>query len=481
MMKFDYRSGLENSKTLILSYISEDLTVQEVSEGIRHVLGYEPEEMINCFYATFPVGTIYDREHKNGELVTCQAIASYPTEDGHFMLETVLRAEDFKDNKELLTQQSSLLRSIMDDKVAAEVRAKAEIEFTSFLAHEVRNPLSGIDSSSQLIIHSMSELKANAADSRVRDISDDLDQAISDAHHSLNCVKYMQTILSNTLDLTKLEAGKLRLQTVEMFLFKDIISPSMTMLVSQKSDRVEVEVDCSPAYKIRSDLFRFSQVLANVLSNAFRFTKKGKVAVRARLVEGPLNPDKALSLMASSQELSNPFKRKAVNEKWLRLSIEDTGPHNAEMALKDITKYSRRRYERQASSVGLSLAYKLIEALRGDMYFDPEYTTGCAIVIELPHCYEAREEDLLTREATMYETQWVSLVVGQSAVRTSGETLAGAAVDFTAEGNDPSASIMKYLRILVVDDSKVGKAILSSLHSHLFIIYFKTSFLWKYC
>ena len=56
-------------------------------------------------------------------------------------------------------------------------------------------------------------------------------QAINDADHCLNCVKYIQTILSNTLDLTKLEAGKLQLQNIEMFLYKDIVSPSMTMLV----------------------------------------------------------------------------------------------------------------------------------------------------------------------------------------------------------------------------------------------------------
>ena len=183
-MKFDYKKGLESSETLILTYTSSDLTLLEVSAGVKSVLGYEPEELVDCFYATFPTGSIYDREHKNGSLITCQAIASFPTENGHFMLETILKAEDFRDHKDVLCSQSSLLKSIMEEKTAAEIRAKAEVEFTSFLAHEVRNPLSGIDSTAQLICHNIKEVLEHSSDQPVQSAKAELTQVTKGSHFS---------------------------------------------------------------------------------------------------------------------------------------------------------------------------------------------------------------------------------------------------------------------------------------------------------
>ena len=101
----------------------------------------------------------------------------------------------------------------------------AEAEFSSHLAHEVRNPLSGIDNCSIFLIEALNTLAKSHTlnDCMMKDLS-----------QIRSCVLYIQGILNNTLDLSKLEAGKLELKTSDLELKKDVIDIAISMLGRNK-------------------------------------------------------------------------------------------------------------------------------------------------------------------------------------------------------------------------------------------------------
>jgi signal transduction histidine kinase len=169
------------------------------------------------------------------------------------------------------------------------VRTEAEAQFTSFLAHEVRNPLSGIDSCTTLMLegdrgrakqlkHKVDAQHGLSVDD-VRRLFEETEQLIQDGEHIQKCVKYIQSILNNTLDLVKLKDGRLDIHLKNVLLGAEVVDMALMMLTSVKSPEVALHVDCSQAVFVVADPLRVTQVLVNLLTNSFKFCRAGDVRV----------------------------------------------------------------------------------------------------------------------------------------------------------------------------------------------------------
>jgi signal transduction histidine kinase len=214
---------------------------------------------------------------------------------------------------------------------------REEADFTDFLAHEVRNPLSGIDACSLLILADLEKIKmkvsilAGHADTSVeaQHLSEELDQPLADGLQIKRCVQYIQNILDNTLDITKLKNGRLDIQLKTVFLRYDILDMAVVMLSAMKAPGVEVSIDCADDIYVIADPLRLTQVIVNLLNNAFKFCKKGIVKLKAA---------------------PNTVTKK------VRISIEDTGPGiPLEHRSKLFSKYGQIAV-RQGTGLGLALA-----------------------------------------------------------------------------------------------------------------------------
>jgi len=184
-----------------------------------------------------------------------------------------LRAQqdEMKDNNQLLETQSAQLEEVL-----AEARGKADdlqranqykSEFLANMSHELRTPLNSV-----LI------LSKNLAKNEEDNLSLEQVECATVIAESGN---QLLTLINDILDLSRIEAGKLKLVS-ETFQLDDMLAYLRRIFSPQADSKnlafyIQVATDLPEA--IHSDRQRLTQILTNMLSNAIKFTDSGEVRV----------------------------------------------------------------------------------------------------------------------------------------------------------------------------------------------------------
>ncbi|MFM8330827.1 MAG: response regulator, partial [Candidatus Methylumidiphilus sp.] len=149
---------------------------------------------------------------------------------------------------------------------AAESANRAKSEFLANMSHEIRTPMNAILGLTHLLRRD--QVTAGQADW--------LGKIDGAAHHLLS-------IINDVLDLSKIEAGKLRLEQSD-FSLASVLDHVRSMILDAalaKGLRVEVDGDAVPPW-LRGDATRLRQALLNYAANAVKFTDHGSITLRAR-------------------------------------------------------------------------------------------------------------------------------------------------------------------------------------------------------
>ncbi len=167
----------------------------------------------------------------------------------------------------LVARRTAELASAM---TAAEAANQAKSAFLANMSHEIRTPMNAIVGLTHLLR---------------RDVRDAGQQArllkVSDA------AKHLLGIINDILDFSKIEAGKLSLEDID-FSLEPLINGVVGLMeekLREKSLPLRCEIDPALKCVLCGDPTRLSQVLLNYLSNAIKFTERGQVTLRARLLE----------------------------------------------------------------------------------------------------------------------------------------------------------------------------------------------------
>ncbi|MBE0509795.1 MAG: response regulator [Gammaproteobacteria bacterium] len=152
----------------------------------------------------------------------------------------------------------------------ANAASKAKSLFLATMSHEIRTPLSGI-------IGMLSLFDRNALPAEQRSYLEHLEQAAAS----------LRMLIDDVLDFSRIEAGKLSISQRPCHLEKSIDSVMMMLALSaqQKNLNLLVSIDPHAPYEVVGDELRFRQILINLLGNALKFTEKGHVMLRMRVLE----------------------------------------------------------------------------------------------------------------------------------------------------------------------------------------------------
>ncbi len=174
--------------------------------------------------------------------------------------------------QETVDEQTAQLRAnseaLRQAKVAAESANLAKSQFLATMSHEIRTPLNGVLGMAYLLQRS--------------DIKDN--ERLDYARVIMTSGKNLLTILNDILDLSKIEAGQIQLES-------HIFDPEQLMLetaalFAESANMKGLALDVSWHGKARmrycSDSVRISQMLANLVNNAIKFTPQGFVHIEAR-------------------------------------------------------------------------------------------------------------------------------------------------------------------------------------------------------
>lgn len=151
--------------------------------------------------------------------------------------------------------------------------ANYRARFLAEMSHEIRTPVSGIMSISYIL-----QEKAQATQNTdIKEYSEIL----------IDCSSDLLTVVNDILDYSKLENRKISLEHKEFNLIELINQSARQFLPKFKNKGVHVSIDIASSVplSIVSDPTRIKQILINLISNALKFTDKGEVAIKARLIE----------------------------------------------------------------------------------------------------------------------------------------------------------------------------------------------------
>jgi signal transduction histidine kinase/CheY-like chemotaxis protein len=219
----------------------------------------------------------------------------------------------------------------------------AKSEFLAQMSHEIRTPLNGV----------LGMAQAMAAGALADDQRDRLD-VIRESSESL------LKILNDVLDISKIEARKLEVESVEFDLGETLGGVSATFLPVALQRGLELSIQLGNAEGVyRGDPTRVRQVISNLVSNALKFTAAGRIEVRA-----------------------------ARDGETLRLEVSDTGIGIApEVAAHLFTKFvqadasTTRRYG--GTGLGLAISRELAELMGGSLTLESVLGQGSTFIVRL--------------------------------------------------------------------------------------------------
>ncbi len=311
-------------------------------------------------------------------------------------------------NKELTDEIEYVKRMEKELKQAkdkAEEMSQAKGEFLANMSHEIRTPMNGVIGTLQLL-----------ADT---DLGTTQQEYVDTAHKSAHS---LLTILNDILDLSKIEAGKLNIERIPLDL-REIISELITlhtMTAEEKCIQIYAEIDDQLPNAVTGDPTRIRQILANLISNALKFTEKGHVLLKADVVSA--DDEQAV----------------------IRFEVEDTGV-GIEEEVKDklFNEFTQadgsttRKYG--GTGLGLAIVKQLVEMMHGEFGVDSAPGEGSTFWFILPlaisaeqslqqlHEQEAELPGKLSGHVLLVEDNPINQMVAQKMLEKIGieSTLAG--------------------------------------------------------
>ncbi|GMO59224.1 MAG: hypothetical protein Ta2G_19110 [Termitinemataceae bacterium] len=333
-----YNDTNKNLESDLAKYWDKDLykrTFAERSNVVSDLKEPSDDELVNIYHKMKKFTASDFLNCTSCGYGTCRAMAisifnklNKPENCHHYLAATNLEKEKLLQEE---TEKSNKLA------IAAKEASKAKSDFLATMSHEIRTPLNAIIGFSEIALQKEME----------SDLTKDINTIV-------NSGRVLLSIVNDILDISKIESGKIEFIQTKYDTAQLVNDTVMINIVRIKSKQIDFRIDIDnnvPKYLFGDEL-RVKQILNNLLSNAFKYTKEGNITLSIKYA------DESLTM--------------SVKDTGIGIKKENIGKLFGEYAQLD----SKANRKIEGTGLGLAITKMLIEKMNGSISVETEYGVG---------------------------------------------------------------------------------------------------------
>ncbi|MCR4895700.1 MAG: response regulator [Lachnospiraceae bacterium] len=252
------------------------------------------------------------------------------------------------------TTMSSQSRRLLEAMNEAEQANRAKDDFLASMSHEIRTPINGILGMNEMILR-------ESEDDRITEYANGI----------ANSGSTLLSLVNEILDFAKISSGKLILLPTEYEL-RNVVDSLVRMFyprICSKELKLNLRVFPGTPNFLLGDEARVRQVIANLMSNAIKFTQEGTITLDVNYEKGP---GRRVNLLISVEDTGIGIRPEDLPKLYRTFS-----------RLEDSTKGGS-----EGRGLGLAVSQRLVQIMNGNIEVRSEYGKGTKFVVTIPQQLE---------------------------------------------------------------------------------------------